>query len=90
MQIGVDPSTLARWERGEREPTGAFLERVKRFLHEGTKPARGARGRAGFGQLHRETIWTQHCGGPVAGYQKFTCSLAAAPSSSSSRLNIVP
>lgn len=31
-QIGVDPDTLARWERGEREPTGAFLGRVKRFL----------------------------------------------------------
>jgi transcriptional regulator with XRE-family HTH domain len=27
-QIGIDPSTLARWERGEREPTGEFLERV--------------------------------------------------------------
>lgn len=24
-KIGVDPSTLARWERGEREPTGRFL-----------------------------------------------------------------
>jgi site-specific DNA recombinase len=31
-KIGVDPSTLARWERGEREPTGVFLERVKRSL----------------------------------------------------------
>ena len=31
-QIGVDPSTLAKWERGERGPTGAFLPRVKRFL----------------------------------------------------------
>lgn len=30
--VGVDQGTLARWERGEREPTGAFLERVKRFL----------------------------------------------------------
>jgi transcriptional regulator with XRE-family HTH domain len=27
-----EPGTLARWERGEREPTGAFLDRVKRFL----------------------------------------------------------
>ena len=24
--IGVDPSTLAKWERGEREPAGVFLE----------------------------------------------------------------
>jgi transcriptional regulator with XRE-family HTH domain len=31
-QIGVDPGTLARWERGEREPAGGFLERVRRFL----------------------------------------------------------
>ena len=27
-QIGVDPSTLARWERGEREPAGSLLDRV--------------------------------------------------------------
>jgi site-specific DNA recombinase len=31
-RIGVDPSTLAKWERGEREPAGAFLSRVERFL----------------------------------------------------------
>jgi transcriptional regulator with XRE-family HTH domain len=31
-RIGVDPSTLAKWERGEREPAGVFLGRVKRFL----------------------------------------------------------
>jgi hypothetical protein len=30
--MGVDASTLARWERGEREPAGAFLGRVKRLL----------------------------------------------------------
>jgi site-specific DNA recombinase len=30
--LGLDPSTLAKWERGEREPTGALLSRVKRFL----------------------------------------------------------
>src|SRR5262249_11908249 len=29
--IGVDPSTLARWERGEREPAGETAERVKSF-----------------------------------------------------------
>jgi transcriptional regulator with XRE-family HTH domain len=28
--LGVDPSTLAKWERGEREPEGHFLTRVKR------------------------------------------------------------
>jgi transcriptional regulator with XRE-family HTH domain len=31
-EIGVDQGTLARWERGEREPTGALLENVTRFL----------------------------------------------------------
>jgi len=29
-ELGVDPSTLARWERGEREPTGSFLVSVSR------------------------------------------------------------
>jgi transcriptional regulator with XRE-family HTH domain len=33
-RIGVDPGTLARWERGEREPAGRFLDIVKRFLNE--------------------------------------------------------
>jgi transcriptional regulator with XRE-family HTH domain len=32
LRLGVDPSTLARWERGEREPAGGLLGRVKRFL----------------------------------------------------------
>jgi len=31
-KIGVDPGTLARWERGEREPQGAFALAAKRFL----------------------------------------------------------
>ena len=30
--MGVDPGTLARWERGERQPTGRFLSRVEEFL----------------------------------------------------------
>ena len=38
--LGVDQGTLARWERGEREPQGAFLGRVKRFL-QGENAARG-------------------------------------------------
>jgi len=33
-RLGLDPSTLARWERGEREPTGALLSRVMGFLDE--------------------------------------------------------
>jgi transcriptional regulator with XRE-family HTH domain len=32
IRIGVDPGTLARWERGEREPTGAYAVRVQRFV----------------------------------------------------------
>jgi transcriptional regulator with XRE-family HTH domain len=27
-EIGVDPSTLARWERGERKPTGRFRQHI--------------------------------------------------------------
>ena len=32
LELGVDAGTLARWERGERVPTGEFLGRVDRFL----------------------------------------------------------
>ena len=32
LRMGVDPSTLARWERGEREPAGKFATRAKCFL----------------------------------------------------------
>lgn len=35
-EIGVDPATLARWERGEREPTGVWLGWVERFSGNGT------------------------------------------------------
>jgi len=31
-RLHVDPGTLARWERGERQPTGGFLIRVNRFI----------------------------------------------------------
>jgi len=31
-ELDVDPSTLAKWERGEREPAGAFAKRAERFL----------------------------------------------------------
>jgi hypothetical protein len=34
-RVGVDPGTLAKWEQGKREPAGAFLARVKRFLQAG-------------------------------------------------------
>lgn len=31
-RLGVDPSTLAKWERGEREPAGEYMARAERFL----------------------------------------------------------
>ena len=31
-RIGVDQGTLARWERGEREPTGKFAVQAKHLL----------------------------------------------------------
>ncbi len=31
-QIGVDACTLARWERGEREPSGVFASAALRFV----------------------------------------------------------
>jgi transcriptional regulator with XRE-family HTH domain len=34
LRIGVDQCTLARWERGEREPTGAFEARALTFVAE--------------------------------------------------------
>ncbi len=36
-RIGVDQGTLAKWERGEREPWGGFLARVDAFV--ATEPA---------------------------------------------------
>jgi transcriptional regulator with XRE-family HTH domain len=41
-RIGVDPGTLARWERGEREPAGRYLGLVRRFLREELPSARRA------------------------------------------------
>jgi transcriptional regulator with XRE-family HTH domain len=32
QQLGIDPSTLARWERGEREPKGRFGEMIDACL----------------------------------------------------------
>jgi len=32
--LGVDPSTLARWERGERDPTGTYRARVNLAIGE--------------------------------------------------------
>lgn len=32
QRLGVAASTLAKWERGEREPAGKFAARLQRFL----------------------------------------------------------
>ena len=32
QELGVDPSTLAKWERGERQPVGKYLDRVREVL----------------------------------------------------------
>jgi len=37
-QIGVDQGTLARWERGEREPQGEFAKQSEHFLSEEDSP----------------------------------------------------
>jgi site-specific DNA recombinase len=51
-RIGVDPSTLARWERGEREPAGALAKPAQRFL-DGTDghESCGEQGNAGLSPL---------------------------------------
>jgi site-specific DNA recombinase len=42
QQMGVDPSTLARWERGEREPDGPCAKRIARFLAQPTRLCRAS------------------------------------------------
>jgi transcriptional regulator with XRE-family HTH domain len=46
-RLGVDPSTLARRERGERKPSGMFLSRVQRFLVDEEEAGRSDSRRAG-------------------------------------------
>jgi transcriptional regulator with XRE-family HTH domain len=46
-RLGVDPSTLARRERREREPTGMFLSRVHCFLVDEEEAGRSDSRRAG-------------------------------------------
>jgi transcriptional regulator with XRE-family HTH domain len=41
-RIGVDQGTLARWERGEREPAGRYLARVQQFLEHTNPPKHNA------------------------------------------------
>ncbi len=37
-RLDVDSGTLARWERGEREPAGGLPGRVERFLSDSGAP----------------------------------------------------
>jgi transcriptional regulator with XRE-family HTH domain len=32
-QLGIDPSTLGRWERGESKPLGKFLNKIKEKIN---------------------------------------------------------
>ena len=43
---GVDPSTLAKWEQGEKEPGGEFARRLEQFI-DGEVENRPASRRAG-------------------------------------------
>jgi hypothetical protein len=43
LEFGVDPSTLAKWERWEREPTDKLLNGVKSFLSNESARHFGAR-----------------------------------------------
>jgi site-specific DNA recombinase len=43
QRLGVDPGTLARWERGETEPAAAHLVRVRRFLSDERQPTASRR-----------------------------------------------
>ncbi|MGD0201859.1 MAG: recombinase family protein [Bryobacteraceae bacterium] len=42
-RLGADPSTLARWEKGDAEPVGTALRRAERFLAGEEQPAAAAR-----------------------------------------------
>jgi DNA-binding transcriptional regulator YiaG len=33
-EFGVDPATISRWEKADREPKGRILQRLKEFLAE--------------------------------------------------------
>jgi hypothetical protein len=42
VRMGVNPSTRARWERGERTPEGRFLAKVSEMLSSETGTRRGS------------------------------------------------
>jgi transcriptional regulator with XRE-family HTH domain len=65
-RMSVDPTTLAKWERGEREPAGDFAARVLRFLGK----AKGTMREPGGGA--KPAVTCGNLGFPVIrpGYQK--------------------
>jgi transcriptional regulator with XRE-family HTH domain len=56
--LGVDPSTLAKWEQGRRDPAGAFLARVKRLMRDG-EVSGVRRGLHGAGQTFQVALEQQ-------------------------------
>jgi transcriptional regulator with XRE-family HTH domain len=42
-RLGIDASTLARWERGQRQPADKLLDRVTRFIDDEERRPRSRR-----------------------------------------------
>jgi DNA-binding XRE family transcriptional regulator len=57
-KLGVDPSTLARWERGDREPTGLYRKVAEKMLGRRRRICDGHRGRrVRSGLLRQQRGW---------------------------------
>lgn len=75
-RIGVDQGTLARWERGEREPTGRVAVRAAAFLAGAESASTGADSVVTVAaELHQ----SGPSGGAIAGYRVFTLGLMYFP-----------
>jgi DNA-binding XRE family transcriptional regulator len=66
--LAVDPGTLARWERGEREPTGKFIRALRR-----PGPVRH---RSRVGRIGRFAGWRRACRSPAR--TRYRCHASAA------------
>lgn len=40
VELCIDPSTLARWERGEKSPRGDYAKRVQKLMRRSDSPTR--------------------------------------------------
>jgi transcriptional regulator with XRE-family HTH domain len=57
-QLCVDPGTLARWEKGQRQPEGKYLAKVYSFLGEDPRPVPATPG--DWVRRQREAVgWSQ-------------------------------